>query len=335
MKNKIDTSNWQNFNLADLFEIKGTKTTPLIELQEYGAGRFPFVTTQATNNGVEGYYNFSTEKGGVLTVDSAVLGFCSYQDADFSASDHVEKLTPKFNMTKNIAMFLVTIMNREQYRYNYGRKASQERLKARSIKLPAKNNQPDWDFMEKFIDTHTHSYSYAKRPAKNIPIPRLTVDAWKYYELGELFDVKYGVNLELINLEKTVRSDKYAIRFVSRTENNNGLSAFVKKQIDIEPNPAGTLSIACGGSVLAAFLQNKEYYSGRDIYCLKPKQKLSDEVLLFISVLIRREKYRFNYGRQANKSLRTLRIKLPAKNANIDCNFMTKFVQALPFSSQI
>jgi hypothetical protein len=157
MINDLDAATWQNFNLTDLFEIKGTKTTPLLELQEYGPGKFPFVTTQAANNGVEGYYNFSTEKGGVLTVDSAVLGFCSYQDVDFSASDHVEKLIPKFNMTRNIALFLATIMNREQYRYNYGRKASQIRLKCSSIKLPAKNGSPDWDFMEKFIDTHTHT----------------------------------------------------------------------------------------------------------------------------------------------------------------------------------
>jgi hypothetical protein len=156
MKNKVDTTTWQNFNISDLFDIKGSKTTSLLELQEYGVGCFPFITTQAANNGTEGFYNFSTEKGGVLTVDSAVLGYCSYQDTDFSASDHVEVLTPKFEMTKNIAMFLVAIMNKEQYRYSYGRKASQERLKSRSIKLPAKNGKPDWDFMEQFIDTHTH-----------------------------------------------------------------------------------------------------------------------------------------------------------------------------------
>ncbi len=157
MKIKVDTKKWQSFRLADLFEIKGSKTTPLIELQAFGKGKYPFVTTQATNNGIEGFYDHYTEEGGVLTVDSAVLGYCAYQDTNFSASDHVEKLIPKFKMTRNIALFLVTIMNREQYRYNYGRKASQDRLKARTIKLPAKNNKPDWDYMEKFIDTHTHT----------------------------------------------------------------------------------------------------------------------------------------------------------------------------------
>ena len=336
MRSSINTANWQYFDFANLFDIKGTKTTSLIELQAHGIGKFPFVTTQATDNGIGGYYDFWTEKGGVLTIDSAVLGFCSYQDTDFSASDHVEKLIPKFNMTKNIAMFLVTIINREQYRYNYGRKASQERLKSRSIKLPAKNNQPDWEFMEKFINSQTKNYSYAKKPAKNMPPPRLDTGNWKYYEIGNLFDVKYGTNLELINFESIDdNKSNSSIPFVSRTENNNGISAFVTKQFDVTPNPANTISIAGGGSVLATFLQTEEYYSGRDIYYLKPKEKLNNAVLLFITTLIRREKYRFNYGRQANRSLKSLKIKLPTKNGKPDWEFMTDFVRTLPFSSQV
>ncbi len=147
----ITVSTWKYFKLKELFKITGSKTTPLLELEDYGCGSFPYVTTQATNNGVQGFYNFSTEKGGILTVDSAVLGYCSYQPLDFSASDHVEKLIPKFEMNKYVALFLVTIINQEQYRYSYGRKAAQSRMKKVSIKLPTKNNQPDWDFMEKFI----------------------------------------------------------------------------------------------------------------------------------------------------------------------------------------
>ena len=85
---------WDNFHLSDLFHISGTKTTTVSRLKEYGLGNCPYITTQATNNGVRGFYNHATEKGNVLTVDSAVLGFCSYQRYDFSASDHVEKLNP-------------------------------------------------------------------------------------------------------------------------------------------------------------------------------------------------------------------------------------------------
>jgi len=150
-KIKIDTDNFELFYLTELFKFKGTKTTPILELEEYGKGKYLYITTKATNNGVEGLYNYYTEDGKVITFDSAVIGYFAYQPLPFSASDHVEKLIPKFKINKYTAMFLVTILNKEQYRYNYGRKCSQERIKKIKIKLPAKNRKPDWEFMENYI----------------------------------------------------------------------------------------------------------------------------------------------------------------------------------------
>lgn len=156
-KVRLDIANWKYFKLIELFQIKGSKTTPLKKLAEYGTGEYPYVTTQATNNGIAGFYDFFTEMGNILTIDSAVTGYCSYQPLNFSASDHVEKLIPKFVMNKYIAIFLTTILNQEQYRYNYGRKAAQIRLKISSIKLPCKNEMPDFDFMENFIKSMPYS----------------------------------------------------------------------------------------------------------------------------------------------------------------------------------
>lgn len=156
---KLNTVEWKYFKLTALFKITGSKTTSLLDLIDYGEGEYPYVTTKATNNGVAGFYNFFTESGNVLTVDSAVSGYCSYQPLGFSASDHVEKLIPKFKMTKYVAMFLVTILNLEIYRYNYGRKASQTRMKKISIKLPSKNNKPDFELMDEFIKSLPYSSS--------------------------------------------------------------------------------------------------------------------------------------------------------------------------------
>ena len=149
----IDTSQWKEFKLSELFDIASSKTTPLeVLMNDIGFGKSPYVTTQATNNGVASFFKSATEEGGVLSIDSAVLGQCFYQKNNFSASDHVEKLIPKFNMTDNIALFLVTLINKEQYKYSYGRKRSQKILRAESIKLPATaTGEPDWQFMEEFM----------------------------------------------------------------------------------------------------------------------------------------------------------------------------------------
>ena len=158
IKLSLNTAKWEWFKYSDLFKVKGSKTTPLLELECYGKGLYPYVTTQAVNNGVEGYYNYYTEKGDVFTVDSAVLGFCSYQEKDFSASDHVEVLVPLFKINVYIALFLTTLINMEQYRYSYGRKCSQRNLKKAKIKLPiTPEGTPDWQFMEDYIKSLPYS----------------------------------------------------------------------------------------------------------------------------------------------------------------------------------
>ncbi|MFH1561825.1 MAG: restriction endonuclease subunit S [Nitrospirota bacterium] len=156
---ELGSSTWKYFPLSQLFKIKGTKTTPVLELEEYGIGKYPYVTTQVTNNGVESFYDFYTEEGNVLTVDSAVLGYCSYQPLTFSASDHVEKLIPKFSLNKYVALFISTIINAEQYRYNYGRKCCQERMRKAHINLPSKKGVPDFEFMESYIKSLPYSSS--------------------------------------------------------------------------------------------------------------------------------------------------------------------------------
>jgi hypothetical protein len=166
-KVSLDDRDWNWFTIEKVFDnITGTKTTPLSKLEEIGSGNNPYVTTQAVNNGVDAFFDFNTEKGNVITVDSAVIGFCSYQSIDFSASDHVEKIElESLNVYK--ALFLVTILNKEQYRYSYGRKRSQTRIRKEKIKLPVTNEgKPDWEFMEYYIKSLPYSINLEKGKTK-------------------------------------------------------------------------------------------------------------------------------------------------------------------------
>lgn len=129
----------------------------------------------------------------------------------------------------------------------------------------------------------------------------------------KLFKVEYGRNMELNALEL----DPKGVNFVSRTAKNNGVSARVKLVPGIEPIPGGTLSVACGGSVMETFLQSTPYYSGRDLYYLTPRFEMSNEVLLYYAMCLRANKFKFSYGRQANVSLPDLLI--PCLESIPDC----------------
>lgn len=123
-------------------------------------------------------------------------------------------------------------------------------------------------------------------------------------KVKDLFDIAYGTSLSLTDLEL----DEKGVNFISRTSENNGVSARVKRLKDVEPMPKNTISVAVSGSVMESFLQDEYYYTGFHVLCLSPKQQMSKQELLFYCMCLRANKYKYNYGRQANRTLPEIKI---------------------------
>lgn len=123
--------------------------------------------------------------------------------------------------------------------------------------------------------------------------------------LSDLFYVNYGTNLELNGLNQVDNG----VNYVSRTSKNNGVSAQVEKLENIKPLKAGLITVASGSSsVLASFVQPEPFYSGRDVYYLEPKSSMTLKEKIYYCMCIRNNKYKYNYGRQANKTLAELLV---------------------------
>ena len=120
----------------------------------------------------------------------------------------------------------------------------------------------------------------------------------------EYFDINYGTSLSLSDLEE----HKSGINFISRTSQNNGVSSKVILKNDVEPIPLNTISVAVGGSVMESFLQEEPYYAGYHIRYLMPKFSMSKLQLLYYCACLRANKYKYSYGRQANRTLKDLLI---------------------------
>lgn len=177
----------------------------------------------------------------------------------------------------------------------------------------------------------------------------LNISEWKPFIIEKLFTVKYGVNLELSNCDEIINNEEIGIKFVSRTESNNGVSATVMPIENVIPQKAGLISVAGGGSVLSTFIQPEPFYSGRDLYTLASKDNISFEAKMFIITIIKANKYKYSYGRQANKTLPYLELMLPVvkddKNALIidktckysdegyvpDWQFMENYIKSLHY----
>lgn len=150
---KLTDRAWKEFRIEDIFDISGTITTHPSKLRK--GGQIPRITCAATNNGLDGFYdNPPTEQGHVLTVDSATVGFVAYQENDFIATDHVEKLILKEGkLNRYIALFIkMCIDNSKEGKFGYGYKFAQRRIKRQSFMLPVTaDEQPDYQFMEDFM----------------------------------------------------------------------------------------------------------------------------------------------------------------------------------------
>lgn len=149
-------------------------------------------------------------------------------------------------------------------------------------------------------------------------------------KVSDLFTVSYGVNLEFYKMTP----DENGVPFVSRQEKNNGVVGRVQRLPEVPPNEAGTISVATGGSVMASFLQEEPYYSGFHVFCLKPKRFLTRQQLLAYCMLLRANRYKYNYGRQANKTLADILLpepeKLPKEWLNARFPVFPKADSALP-----
>lgn len=105
-----------------------------------------------------------------------------------------------------------------------------------------------------------------------------------------------------------------SVNFVSRTALNNGISDYVDKIKDIEPFPAGCITLAFGGSVGSCFLQEEPFYTGQNVGVITlPKNITTEMKLYFITALEKKCKLYFHaFGNEINKHFKTdLTVSLP------------------------
>lgn len=299
--------------LNDLFIVKsGVGTSDLNITQENGPACIPFLrpasTQQRTLSGfvnIADVGNSNVYPAETLFVSTNGEGSHSYSYVsrfEFAANSDVSILLPREAMTLQMKLFYAQCITMNRWKFSYGRKPKGRRLK--ELDLPTK--VPSWvkalDLDAKALDLCAslkfQDETTLIKKSKTIGSVTTTVET--------LFDVIYGTNMELVALEKDTTES--GINFVSRTSKNNGVSAKVKLVKNVSPIKGHVLSVAGGGSVLETFLQIDPFYSGRDLFYLKPRVKMTEEELLFYCVCIRANMFRYSYGRQANKTLKTLKI---------------------------
>ena len=149
---KINTDSWKPFSIATLFDIKkGRRLTK----QNMKPGNINYIGATAFNNGITAKIG-NTENlhpAGTITVCyNGSIGQAFYQEEEFWATDDVNVLYPKFEMSVNCAHFIIPIIKKLSYKYAYTDKWTAEKMADSELLLPAKTEeQPDWNYIESYM----------------------------------------------------------------------------------------------------------------------------------------------------------------------------------------
>lgn len=153
------------------------------------------------------------------------------------------------------------------------------------------------------------------------------------FSIDEIFELYQGNGFELINMEETPCGNT---NFVSRSSQDNGVVATISPIDGEVPFESGLITVALGGSVLSTFVQDKPFYTAFHLMVLKPKFSLSIYSKLYLCTQIEANKYRYSYGRQANKTLKHLLLRLPITNSGApNFKYMESYIKSLPYSDRI
>ena len=338
---EIDTSTWKEYRIGDLFDI--SRGQRLIE-ENREAGNIPYFSASESNNGMTDSISnpLFVEKDALIY---STFGDCYYVRGDFTASDEISILKNP-NMNESSGLFLATILTANKYKYQFGRKAFQNKFVNEIIKIPATSTgEPDWQYMEDFMgDLHSKPITTS---VKSSHIP-LETEKWKEYKLEDVFILKSG-----FYNKKPEHSIDGNIPFLASTESNNGTTEYYNIEDIKSWNKVGNedntlknkiydgncIAVTVNGSVCNAFYQKDDFACSHDITALYLKNHImTSNIAMFLCTIIMKDKYRWSYGRKPHdvKKFGKSIIKLPAiSTGEPDWQYMEDYIKSLPYGDKL
>lgn len=153
-KKKVDTREWGEFRVGELFDAALSKDD--IQPKVIVEGNTPLVSSGKENNGIIAFIdnkNARLWEANTLTVD--MFGKVFYQEQPYYAVSHgrVNILMPRMPMTKHSMQFIGCAIERVTTdKYAFSEMCTGTKLLKDVIMLPKdKTGQPDWAYMEEYM----------------------------------------------------------------------------------------------------------------------------------------------------------------------------------------
>lgn len=336
---KIDTLNWKEFELQDIFEKQeckklSYKATDLEKIATEKAD-LPALTAGIENQGLSVYVprDGATILKNCISVSAngANSGAMFYQPNDFTVLQDSYAIKCKYEQgcSESISLYMIGVLNKIiRINYDWKEKAGWNKIKSKKIKLPSTVlGEPDWLYMEKYmknIETRVCNSLLKLELTKDILKTKINVSNWGDFIVGELFDVK----------RPSARSQSdYGtgdVPFVASGNYNNGIIKYCEPKKDevLDEGNCITVSPLDGSS----FYQ-RDAFLGRggagSAIILLYNNNLNLFRGLFISSAIRNQLTKYSYNNQLSSSIIIKeKIKLPiTPKGTPDWEYMENYMQ--------
>ena len=153
---KIDTSDWKEFIVGELFEI----SRPIARSQaEYIEGNVPFVASGNYNNGIVKWCipkeDESLDFGNCITV-SPLDGSAFYQKDDFlgrGGAGSAILMLRNDELTELSGLFIASVIRNALTKYSYSDQLNSQTIADEMILLPIVKDteKPNWKYMEQYM----------------------------------------------------------------------------------------------------------------------------------------------------------------------------------------
>ena len=153
-----EIQNHRLFDITEFFELSSGKYYPL---NNYSTGKTPLISTNSVDNGIKNFLNVDPIfKGNAITIGK-IGAITFYQAFPFVASSDVTVLVPKLKeMDKFVLLYIVTIINKEKYKWSYGRQIRLNDCRGLKIYLPIKDcGNVNWLYISNFMKSLNFSAS--------------------------------------------------------------------------------------------------------------------------------------------------------------------------------
>lgn len=333
---KIDTSGWKEFRVGELFAAERGKVK---NIQPLCPGETPIIAAGAYNQGIAGMYEIDSAYENRITIscNGAGCGSTFYHSYKFNVNGDAITLIEKSSMSDKAKSFIACILNGAFTRkYSYEEKCSPQKALDEIVRLPATpDGAPDWAYMESYmanLETKVAESLTMLQAAKDAEKKKVDTREWGEFHLYDIFSISMGNKFDR---SKMCEVDE-GINFVGRSALTNGVACAVtsvedKKGNTVQPYPAGDITIALGGSIGAAFVQDREFYTSQNVCVLHTDDpSITERAKWFVSASITASCGNYEaFTDELNRHIRTdFIIRLPVdKTSQPDWAYMEEYMR--------